>query len=305
MFRAAALVSAVCLSLSAGSSNAVVVALDNTATYTQPPASDDFGFASVGTVWNAISSFPASGVYLGDGWVISAFHNVTVDGNTFVFGPVTFGGLPYVVDPTTATRLHTTALTLADLAIFRLTSAPTVLGASLSGTTPTAGSAVRMMGNGQDRQPNETYWDANWAEVDPPGFYAGYTLAGTRTLRWGTNTVETGGVVNVTTFGTTQAFRLDFDQVSGEGMATGGDSGGGVFVKTGGLWNLAGVMLATLPEPGQPDGTVVYGNDIFVANIAAYRNEIVATMASVPEPGVSVLLLSSAFLITRRRSRHC
>jgi hypothetical protein len=285
-------------------SRAVVVALDNTTTYTQPPASDDFGFASVGTVWNSIGGFPASGVYLGDRWVISAFHNVTQDGSSFVFGPVTFGGLTFAVDPSTATRLHTAPQTLADLAIFRLTAEPSVVSASLSGTTPTANSSVRMMGNGVDRESTETNWvvvNGVWTEVPTAGTYTGYKLLTTRALRWGTNTVETGGVVNIATYGTTQSFRMDFDRVSGEGMATTGDSGGGVFVKRAGSWELAGIMLATAPEPGQPGDTVVYGNDIYAGNIAAYRDEIVATMASVPEPASGLLMLTTAGMLCRRR----
>jgi hypothetical protein len=265
----------------------------------------------VGTVWNAPSNFPASGVYLGDRWVISAFHNVTVDGSTFVFGPVTFGGVTYTVDPSTATRLHSKTLLnqpFADLAIFRLTAEPPVLAASLSGTTPAITTPARMMGNGQDRELNETNWvvvNGVWTEVPSAGTYSGYKLVGTRDLRWGTNAVESGLLSVTTSGGTTRTFKMDFDRVSGEGMATGGDSGGGVFVKRLGSWELAGVMLATSPnasQQGQPAGTAVYGNDIYSADIATYRDEIVATMASVPEPGVSVLLLSSACLISRRRS---
>jgi hypothetical protein len=299
------------LSLAAAlpSARAVVVALSDDPAYTLPPPVDDFGFASVGTVHNSIAGIPASGVYLGDSWVISAFHNVSNGGAGFLFGPIVFGGLAYSADPTTATRLHNPDNSLADLAIFRLTSEPTALSASLSGTTPLVQTDVRMMGNGQDRASSETSWVVvgnSWTEVGTSGGNrTGCKLVGTRALRWGTNEVETSAALTPDFgFGKVVAFTLDFDREAGEGMATGGDSGGGVFVKNGTEWTLAGIMIATTGFAGQPLGTVVYDNVVYAANIATYKAEIQATVASVPEPASLALLLSGVFVLARRRSRN-
>ncbi len=302
---------ALCLAFTSLPARAVVVALSNDAMYTQVPASNDFGFANVGTVHNSIAGFPASGVYLGDGWVITAFHNVTIDHSTFAFGPVTFGGLPYAADPSTATRLHNPNNSLADLAIFRLTSEPPLLGASLSGSTPNQNTAVRMMGNGVDRELNETGWDVNggvWTEVGTGGAVLGYDLIGARSMRWGTNTVQPNALTPVDQgFGSVLTFQLDFDRVAGEGMATTGDSGGGVFVKSANAWQLAGVMVAAGAFNGQPAASVSYGfngngNVTYVADIATYKNEIDTIMASVPEPSSVALLLTSLVFLPRRRA---
>ncbi len=283
-----------------------MVALSNDPMYTQAPASNDFGFANVGTVHNTIAGIPASGVYLGDGWVITAFHNVTSNGSNFAFGPVTFGGFAYAADPSTATRLHNPDNSLADLAMFRLTSDPPLLGASLSGSTPARNTAVRMMGNGLDRELNETGWDASWVEVGPAGVHQGYDLISSRTMRWGTNAISTNASSLVTLntgFGTVRAFGLNFDRNLGEAVATTGDSGGGVFVESGGSWQLAGIMVAVAPLSGQPAGTVAYDDVTYAANIATYRAEIQETMALVPEPSTAVLLLSSFIFLPRRRAR--
>ena len=296
--------SALCLAFASLPARAVVVALSNDAMYTQAPASNDFGFANVGTVHNSIGGFPASGVYLGEGWVITAFHNVTTNGSNFVFGPVTFGGLAYSADPSTATRLHNPDNSLADLAIFRLTSEPPLLGASLSGTTPARNTAVRMMGNGLDRELNETGWDANWAEVGPGGVHQGYDLISSRTMRWGTNAISTNALVTLNTgYGTVRGFGLNFDRNLGEAVATTGDSGGGVFVESGGSWQLAGIMVAVAPLSGQPAGTVAYDDVTYAANIATYRTEIQETMSLVPEPSTAALLLSSLVFLPRRRAK--
>jgi hypothetical protein len=163
-----------------------------------------------------------------------------------------------------------------------------------------------MMGNGQDRAVDETQWlvvGNSWTEVGFGGNRSGYELIGTRAMRWGNNTIETLPVLTPDPgFGKVVAFTMDFDGVSGEGMATGGDSGGGVFAKNGSLWELAGIMVLTDQFAGQPAGTVVYGNSTYAANVASYKAEIVGTMASVPEPStVMALLMGSACLVRRRR----
>ncbi len=287
------------------SARAAVVAQSNDLLYTQPPTSDDFGFANVGTVFNSIGAIPATGVYLGDGWMLSAYHNTVNAGGVFTFQSITLGGVGYSADVATATRLHNADSSLADLTLFRLTTIPAGLSAMpLSGVAPSINADARMMGNGQDRELTETRWIAGtpWAEVASGGNRLGYKLAATRAMRWGTNTVDTApAALPDLGYGAVTAFSMDWDNVSGEAMATGGDSGGGVFVKNGGVWELAGIMLYTAELSGQPAGTVVYGDATYAASLATYKAEIVQTMGSVPEPASTVLVLIGAGLLSRRR----
>ena len=284
---------------------AAVVGQSNDPLYTMAPTSDDFGFANVGTVFNSIASIPATGVYLGDGWMLTAYHNSVNTGGAFTFQSITLGGASYSADVATATRLHNADSSPADLTLFRLTTIPAGLSAMpLSGVAPSIGAGTRMMGNGQDRELTNTRWVAGtpWTEVGNGGNRLGYKLVGSRALRWGTNSVDTApSALPDLGYGVVTAFSMDWDNVSGEAMATGGDSGGGVFVKNGGTWELAGIMLYTAELSGQPAGTVVYGDVTYAASLSTYKAEIVQTMATVPEPASTALLLLGAGLLARRR----
>ena len=281
--------------------HSVVVANDNSATYTQAPAgSDNFGFGNIAIVFNTYAGIPSSGVYLGDGWILTAFHNVTnqtIDG--FAFGTITLGGLAYSADPATATRLVGPGPSnpLADLAMFRLTAIPgSVPSVNLAGTPTLFGTDVRMAGNGQDRDLTEKSLGSG---------LTGYDLVFTRTLRWGTNSVSNlNPVTGSSPFGSATGFLTTFNDINGDAHATGGDSGGGVFRKTGSNWELAGIMIGnTAPASGQPANTVAYGNGTFAADVSLYRSQIVSTMQNVPEPGSATLLLAGAGIFASRRRR--
>ena len=65
---------------------------------------DDFGFRNVGQVFNTADGFFNSGVYLGNGWVLSAYHPVRNGSGGFQFGVVLFrdtagNEVPFSVDP--------------------------------------------------------------------------------------------------------------------------------------------------------------------------------------------------------------
>src|SRR5262245_45287803 len=101
---------------------AVIVAQgDGTQNLTAP--ADDFGWANVGLVTDSQDGILIGGVYLGNGWVLSAYHGVRNASLTgFQFGTVYFGGVGYTVDAATASRLHNQDSSLADVSIFRLTT---------------------------------------------------------------------------------------------------------------------------------------------------------------------------------------
>jgi hypothetical protein len=61
-----------------------------------------------------------------------------------------------------------------------------------------------------------------------------------------------------------------------------GDSGGGVFLKRGGQWELVGIMFAQFVWPNQPVSTAVFGNLGAHADVFFYRQQILDVMNSPP-----------------------
>ena len=124
-----------------------------------------------------------------------------------------------------------------------------------------------MIGRGRERESELTLWnvtvfgdEVTWTETEfPPGEQAGYKWLSTQTMRWGANTIADDlefdadegdwdhnviadidgvDVISIVT-------RLDEeDALEFEGHATLGDSGGGVFYKNDGQWELAAIMFA-------------------------------------------------------------
>lgn len=258
---------------------------------------DDFGFGNVGTVNQA------SGVYLGNGWVLTAYH-VVID---FVFLNANFGGTAYTGNAATAVRLQNADTSPTDLALFRLTTMPPLPDINLSLTTPLLNSSLTMMGAGRNRDAAETHWNVNtlpnpdvWTETPSPGDEQGYKWAAGNTLRWGTNNQASllPGVINYG-LGDVTTFKTNFSDLGGsEAQAAVGDSGGGVFFKNGSQWELAGIMLAVNGLNGQPADTSVYGNETFSADIATYRTQI---LNIIPEPATAMLLVIGAGALLRRR----
>lgn len=145
-----------------------------------------------------------------------------------------------------------------------------------------------------------------------------YWAPNTQRLRWGVNRVA-----GITAYGTTPdaALYVDFDANGGEDEATltGGDSGGGLFIQSGGVWKLAGVGLAVegpfrLDPAGEDIWAAVFDSGglyqsegegwvlaplrpkaqpaaAFVTRISGRRAWIEATIAANPEPvGVPTVL---------------
>jgi len=179
-----------------------------------------------------------------------------------------------------------------------------------------------MIGNGRDRGAYTT-WDGNPAGWGSPGTEAsGYQWGSSQIVRWGSNVVldnNLGVYSGATTFSTV------FNDISNpnEAQASLGDSGGGVFVKNGSLWELTGIMLAVGvwngtsggyydQFTGQPSnvsldyantGFLGAGSATFSAQLSTYRSVI---MAAIPEPSANVLVLFSlvAVIMIRRAVRR-
>jgi hypothetical protein len=282
-----------------GTAQGVVVSTttDNT---TRPP--DDPGWSNVG-VTNG-----ATVIYLGDRWVITAAH--------VGIGSVTFPGIGTYTEeagslyrPSNPTGLGLTPL--CDLGLFRLSEEPPLPPLAISPSTPRIGQEVVFVGNGRDRQPNPTYWDVsasgavwNWTETANPSDYMGYKTASTNALRWGTNLIEDDELVRSdfdadiqihleTVEGDTIAVVTEFDHEGKnsdhdvittdghaatrfESQAVLADSGGAMFYKRAGRWELSGIILAVEGHRNQPDvtRTAIFGDFTYIADLSAYRARI-------------------------------
>lgn len=255
---------------------------------TTAPA-DDFGFSRVGNMDSKLGS----GVYLQDGWVLTANHVGA--------GDIIFSGITYTYDVGTDTeRIGST-----DLLLFKILSPPVMGDTVISSTRPTGGSQVFMMGFGKGREAAQTTWDASWSEGGTPTVYTGYKWnTGEEVGRWGDN--EVTGNSNTSVLGTDE-MTITFDQVGEtyEAMGSSGDSGGGIFYKNGSTWELSGMMSAIGTLVGQPGNTSVFANVTYAADLSVYRNDIVAI---IPEPSEIACWMGavavSLLLIRRLRGKR-
>ena len=102
-------------------------------------------------------------------------------------------------------------------------------------------------------------------------------------IRWGTNVIDQGSLVQGVGVNTEFAFKTTFTQnlTPFEAQGSPGDSGGGVFYQdpASGNWTLAGIMFGVTTLPGQPFGSSVFGDVTWSADLSAYRTQIYETMA--------------------------
>ena len=284
---------------------AVVIAgpYPNVATTIAP--ADDPGWRNVGTG-------PYSNVYLGNGWVLEAYHCHVAAGST---DSATIDGTYYTGVSGSGIRLTDPfSQTPTDLYLFRINPNPVSGYPSLpslaisssnssyttTATSPGLGTVMTGIGNGYGRQTNSTSWNSAWVEGGTPATYFGYKLtASYGPKRWGQNELSGKDIyLSMGTFltvplGNVVALQMYFDKPGSvnsvgdtEFQLAGGDSGGGLFVKdSNNVWNLAGILEAAGGVSGQPGvayQTVVYGDNTmnsdisYATDLSYYRNQIVA-----------------------------
>ncbi len=259
----------------ASTAQAVVVSSPNSNVTLVAPANDPG--------WNNMAHVNgATGVYLGDRWMITAGHvgdgAVTFsDGRVFNFT---------VGSGVTLTNPDGFGLTgAADLRMFQLTADPGLPKLSIATSTPGAGARVMMIGAGRDRAANEIGWQVTtsssgdvWTPAPLPITNAkGFSLLSTSHMRWGQSSVV-GQPFGLSATNTV-VFDTRFSSASGpmQAQAVSGDSGGGVFQSVAGSWNLAGLIDAQeFPLTNQPSGTVVFGQSTDVTDLALFHDQILS-----------------------------
>jgi hypothetical protein len=289
--RAIAAFCAACLLLPASARAVIIDSITGTGNTTAP--SDNPGWANVGTVNNG------SAVYLGNRWALTATHVWT--------GSTTFSGTTYAHVPGSEITLSNNGApgksAWSDLVLYQLATDPGLPSLQIASSTPANGSAVTMIGAGRDRGALTTWsvntgtspfvWTVSSTNVDAEG----YLWGSTRTMRWGTNAISGTNWIAIPENGkNVLAFETTFNNFVGnssEAQAAAGDSGGAVFYKNGGTWELAGMMAAIGGFSGQPQAAV-FGNLTYSADLSFYRSQIVTI---VPEPGSVALTAIGAAVV--------
>ncbi len=265
---------------------------------TTAPSGMESLFANVGSVNGS------TGIYLGDGWVLTANH--VGSGGTKNF--TTSGGQTYYYDGVNAHRIGST-----DLYVYKLSETPPLANLDIAGFTPDVNDDLWMVGGGRTpstQTPTEYYVDTTTWAWDTEFFIGanatvdGYLTNSTKTIRWGENSVS--GYDEVLS---TQTYYTTFDQIGGatyEAQAVTNDSGGPVFAWDGERWVLSGIMLSVALYENQPTGanSAFFGNRTYIADLAEYRDEI---LSIVPEPSTFALLagvLAMLVALRRQTSRH-
>jgi len=237
------------------------------------------GWGSGGDGWNYVGEVnDASGVYLGNDWVLTAAHvnnpiSFTLNGNVY-----NATGISY-----TDFTNSLTGVTNSDLHLFQISNTSTtgtnisLSNLTLSSSVPSYNQTVVMIGyGGPSGQGNES-WGAN-------------------TVALTTQTISVNGYQS-----------LDFTTLnSGTSYASvvNGDSGGGDFIKVGMTWQLAGINEAIISyTQTNPLTGTNYTGSAFV-QLGEYSTQISAIVNTVPEPSSAALLalssLASTYLIIRR-----
>ncbi len=255
------------------------------------PATPGSGWSGGDPGWANVAHTSANlnAVYIGDGWMLSAWHT-GVNPVTFIESNQTFNPIPNQGSP--AGDGFTIAN--ADLRLYRINGDPTLLSPSIRpisiASQPLAvNDQVMFIANGLTRDANEFHWnvtpvDGNnndvWTQVGScsgTNCYHGY-VAANYGKRWGLNNIvddravfgssENDTDITIAINGNTIANLTQYSKQSAPcsgancflAQVVSGDSGSGVFHKRGAVWELAGIT------------TNLYSFDNQNATIAVYRD---------------------------------
>jgi hypothetical protein len=242
-----------------------------------------------GSPWGNVGAIgSASGVYVGGGWVLTAWH-VGV-------GSITLSGTSFSPDGNFL-RLTNSDGSFTDLILFHLVGDPPLPSIPLASATPAVFSQIDMIGFGYISGSAQTNF----------GSFTGFYWSAAPVKSWGNNKVDLGGTTTLDIGnGSVTVFTTDFtspgtlgptSQTSDEAQVATGDSGGGAFQLNGSTWQLVGVLDAEEYYVNQTASTAVYGDKTYVADIATYRSEIVAVLSATKVPNLSLTRSGSNSLV--------
>jgi hypothetical protein len=299
--RRAAWASALLLALLCGVPAPAIVQSTGDGMGTLTPPADDPGMGHVGITGNGLS-----GVYIGNRWMLTAAHVGEQS--------LTLGGVNYPAIPGSLIQLEHAPGVLSDLVLVRLATEPPLGPLVLASTPMAVNDNPTMIGYAWDRSPGQVCWNAAWAEITctPAATYRGFKSLGIFRQRWGRNLVKTTSVDVPFGSWVTKAFEVQFDQagVTYEAQGVPGDSGGAVFFKHGGQWQLVGVMFAITIFDGQPHySTAVFGQSTYSADVLWYRAQIEAIVDApqiplMPAPFYALCAAALAGVARRALSRQ-
>jgi hypothetical protein len=266
----------------------------------------DPGWANAG-----LNTYGLNGVYIGDGWVLSAWHAGTATIKFVENGP-SYDPIPnqsfVVPNPSGYAGLTEP---YADMIMYRIKSEPPGLLPLTIASQPLAvGNEVMFISHGHYRAAAETHWTVNTATdpdewnfatsctLNPPDCRHGYISAG-EGKRWGTNHIENDqtvfgpnpphndanitvkvkypdpGVTDIATIANLTVFNQNSSNPF-EAQAVVKDSGSAVFHKRSGQWELAGITTNVFTWNGQSSLWAVYGDAIAFADLSSYATQIAA-----------------------------
>ncbi|MGI9241203.1 MAG: PEP-CTERM sorting domain-containing protein [Verrucomicrobiales bacterium] len=244
-----------------------------------------------------------SAIYLGSSWILTAYHAF----ESRTSDAVIFAGKEYQLSPARAVRLKNPesvyGAEYADLVMVPLLTEPNLPVLRISEQTPFASELVVMVGCGETAIEPGSGLILTDSESQPLPLVRPISDDSPKVRRqagprWGENEIAERDVrVGIPgRDGETRAFvtirQPYWTPHNAQGAA--GDSGGGVFVRRGEQWQLAGVMLSVLHrEDLNASGT-------FMADLSVYREQIEAT---IPEPSAGLLLMVAAGFLVLRRHR--
>ena len=254
-----------------------------------------------------------NGVYIGDGWILSATHT-GVSAAQFQDGGPFYSPIPnqayQVPNPTNYGDSRLTSQ-MADLRLYRLSADPGLPALTITSIPLAKSEEVMFISYGQVRATAERQWSVN-TSVNPntwtlaPGGCGvssqtcrkGYASGGAG-RRWGTNHIADDTILgepdlsdtNITTVVGNQTIAniTIYDEGSSnpyEAQIVGGDSGSGVYRKrSNGQWELAGISIANYTWNGQSSAdptntTAIYGNASAFADLSSYYSAIEAIKAA-------------------------
>lgn len=261
----------------------------------------DPGWANVGRA----GAF--NGVYIGDGWVLTANH-VSFDSVFFEENGPSYNKIPasnvWIKNP-----INRGVPEYSDLHMWRIDTDANLPSLKISTQAFALNDEVVTMSWGILRASAETHWSVNTStdpytytevgscSINPFTCHYGYKGSGIG-KRWGVNQIAddallggpeaSDGDINYNPNGWTIGNLTEFNQWNGnnpfESQVVGGDSGSGVFRKRNGQWELAGINLNNITWLGQAEASgnnwSAYGNFSVFADLSNYASQIEAVKSA-------------------------